>query len=119
MFYQYSTTFTFLPYQKHDMVKHELQVTSYELKFKSTSWNSNPQVTSSNPRVASSKTRVQESLNYWIIKALIKSSSFSTTISPELFGKLWGHLCVQFPMILSCFKFQLLWKKRSKFHTEK
>ena len=58
-----------------DVVKHKLRVTSYELealkhdlKFKSTSWNSNPrvarsnpQVTSSNPQVTNSNPRVQES----------------------------------------------------------
>ena len=58
------------------MVKHELRVTSCELRVKiwkpkSTSSNSNPGVTSSNPpvtslnlRVTSSNPRVQESLNY-------------------------------------------------------
>ena len=109
-------------------------------KLKSTSWNSNPRITSSNPRVTnsnprvtssnlrvassnpqvtSSNPRVQDSLNHQIIKALIKSSSFPTTISPKLFGNLWGNLCVQFLVIISCFTFPLLWKKRPKFSTEK
>ena len=57
-----------------DMVKYKLRVTiyefwvtscelrveslKYELKFKDTSWNSNPRVTSSNPRFTSSNPRV-------------------------------------------------------------
>ena len=47
-------------------------VTSYELwgtsKFKSTSWSSNPRVTSSNPRVTSLNPRVPESLNLKSLK---------------------------------------------------
>ena len=40
-------------------------------------------------------------------------------MSPKLFGNLWGNSCVQFLMIISCFTFPLLWKKRPKFSTEK
>ena len=51
------------------MVKHELRVKSLKArveiqkcKFESTSYGSNPRVTSSNPRVTSSNPRVRESL---------------------------------------------------------
>ena len=55
------------------MVKHELRVENlkarveiqkHELKFKSTSCNSNPRVTSLSSRVTSSNPLVQESLNH-------------------------------------------------------
>ena len=59
--------FTHWNFWKWDMVKHELQVTSYEvnalkhdLKFKSAS--SNPRVTSANPRVTSSNPRIIKSM---------------------------------------------------------
>ena len=73
--YFYTHRKKYSPETESDMVKHELRVTSYELElrveslkerveirkyelnFKSTSWNSNPRVTSSN-------SQVQESLNH-------------------------------------------------------
>ena len=67
------------------MVKHELRVTSFEirvktlkheLKFKSASLNT--RVTSSDPRITKSiKTQVN---------SLIKSSSFPKILSPKFFG---------------------------------
>ena len=84
------------------------RVTSYKLR-----------VASYGLRVESLKAGVKIQNNESKFKVLIKSSSFPTTISPKLFSNLWGKLCVQFLVIISCFKFPLVWKKRPKFSTEK
>ena len=97
------------------MVKHESRVTSCELrvtswKLKRTSWNSKA-------RAEIQKHELKfESTSYEFEST---SSSFPTTISLKLFGNLWDNLCGQFLVIISCFAFPLLWKKRPKFSTEK
>ena len=109
------------------------------MKFKSASSNPrvtslNPRVASLNPRVTSSNPRVQESFTSysliitsksWLVQEFksqlnsLKSSSFPKTISPKLLDNLWGNLYVPFLVIISCFTFPLLWKKRPKFSTKK
>ena len=99
--------FTHWNFRKCDMVKHELQATSYELKalkhdlkFKSAS--SNPWVTSSNLRVTTSSPRIIKLMKTQVNS--LKISSFPKIINPKLFGWVSKHQ---------------LWKKRPKFSTEK
>ena len=101
-----SYEFEFTSYQ-FESISYEFKSTSYE--FKSTSYL----FESTNYQFELLVQKLKRQLNS------LKSSSFPNTISPKFLGNLWGNLYVQFLMIISCFTFPLLWKKRPKFFTEK
>ena len=101
-----SYEFEFTSYQ-FESISYEFKSTSYE--FKSTSYL----FESTNYQFELLVQKLKRQLNS------LKSSSFPNTISPKYLGNLWGNLYVQFLMIISCFTFPLLWKKRPKFFTEK
>ena len=101
-----SYEFEFTSYQ-FESISYEFKSTSYELK--STSYL----FESTNYQFELLVQKLKRQLNS------LKSSSFPNTISPKFLGNLWGNLYVQFLMIISCFTFPLLWKKRPKSFTEK